>query len=54
MENLENQLNKLSITEKSSLNTFIDFINTKYPQKEYPIIVNKPIVLCLPLFTKLG
>ena len=38
MEDLQNQLDKLCIDEKPTFNAFIEFINNKYPEKEYPII----------------
>src|SRR6056300_1522095 len=38
MEDLQEQLDKLCIDEKLTFNLFIEFINTKYPGKEYPII----------------
>ena len=39
MEDLENQLDKLCIDEKLTFNSFIEFINIKYPEQNYPIIL---------------
>ena len=38
MDELEKQFNNLSVNDKRTIKTFINFITQKYPEKQYPII----------------
>ena len=38
MDELEKQFNNLEVVDKRNIKTFINFIQQKYPEKQYPII----------------